>query len=56
MLTNIYIFFTSIVDRIPYSEIFGGAIALTKEQFLDTNGFSNNYYGWGGEDDDMFRR
>ena len=26
--------------------------ALTKEQFEDVNGF----YGWGGEDDDLFHR
>ena len=30
--------------------------ALTKEQFEDVNGFSNGFYGWGGEDDDLFHR
>jgi len=39
--------------RMPYSGFFGGVIALTQPHFEKTNGFSNLYYGWGGEDDDM---
>jgi len=31
-------------------------IAMTKEHFFLVNGFSNFYWGWGGEDDDMFER
>jgi predicted glycosyltransferase involved in capsule biosynthesis len=27
-----------------------------KESYLAINGFSNNYYGWGTEDDDLWRR
>ncbi len=30
--------------------------ALSKEQFEDVNGFSNKFYGWGGEDDDLYHR
>lgn len=26
---------------------------MTKDQFLQVNGFSNTYWGWGGEDDDL---
>jgi len=29
---------------------------MTKEHFFLVNGFSNFYWGWGGEDDDMFER
>ncbi|XP_041354136.1 beta-1,4-N-acetylgalactosaminyltransferase bre-4-like isoform X2 [Gigantopelta aegis] len=42
--------------RLLYSTIFGGAIALSREHFIKVNGFSNKYFGWGGEDDDMFKR
>ncbi|XP_065350214.1 beta-1,4-galactosyltransferase 1-like [Cloeon dipterum] len=42
--------------NLPYSSIFGGAVAITKEQFESVNGFSNVFYGWGGEDDDFHNR
>ena len=38
------------------SEIFGGASAMRPAQFRKVNGFSNQYWGWGGEDDDMSKR
>ncbi|XP_063625649.1 beta-1,4-N-acetylgalactosaminyltransferase bre-4-like [Cydia splendana] len=41
---------------LPYRESFGGVTAITLEQFKKVNGFSNRYWGWGGEDDDMFHR
>src|SRR6218665_3148296 len=42
--------------RLPYKTIFGGVCALTKAQFIKVNGFSNQFWGWGGEDDDMYKR
>ncbi|XP_073511278.1 beta-1,4-galactosyltransferase 1-like isoform X2 [Phyllobates terribilis] len=42
--------------RLPYNTIFGGVVAFTKEQFLKVNGFSNRFWGWGGEDDEMYNR
>lgn len=42
--------------RLPYVQYFGGVSALSKQQFLAINGFPNNYWGWGGEDDDIFNR
>ncbi|KAF6326966.1 beta-1,4-galactosyltransferase 1 [Rhinolophus ferrumequinum] len=41
---------------LPYVQYFGGVSALSKQQFLTINGFPNNYWGWGGEDDDIFNR
>uniref|UniRef100_A0A3B5LCN3 Beta-1,4-galactosyltransferase n=1 Tax=Xiphophorus couchianus TaxID=32473 RepID=A0A3B5LCN3_9TELE len=41
---------------LPYATIFGGVSALSKQQFLKVNGFSNTFWGWGGEDDDMSQR
>ncbi|CAG9130616.1 unnamed protein product [Plutella xylostella] len=42
--------------RLLYQDIFGGVSAMTVEQFKNVNGFSNKYWGWGGEDDDMSHR
>ncbi|KFO90983.1 Beta-1,4-galactosyltransferase 2, partial [Buceros rhinoceros silvestris] len=40
--------------RLPYAGYFGGVSGLSKSQFLKINGFPNEYWGWGGEDDDIF--
>jgi len=42
--------------RVPYDNIFGGVTAFKQQHFETVNGFSNEFYGWGGEDDDMYNR
>ncbi|KAK3093162.1 hypothetical protein FSP39_012069, partial [Pinctada imbricata] len=42
--------------KLPYPELAGGIIAFTKEQFIAVNGYSNEFFVWGGEDDDIFKR
>ncbi|XP_060772759.1 beta-1,4-galactosyltransferase 1 [Neoarius graeffei] len=42
--------------KLPYNQYFGGISSLSKEQYLKINGFPNNYWGWGGEDDDIYNR
>jgi len=39
-----------------WSRYYGGVNAYTKEQFEKVNGFSNLFFGWGGEDDDFLQR
>ncbi|XP_037281124.2 uncharacterized protein LOC119174357 [Rhipicephalus microplus] len=41
---------------LPYQMLVGGVLAIKREHFLKVNGFSNLYWGWGGEDDDMAYR
>ena len=46
----------SLLPRLPYNEFFGGVSGLTVEQFQKINGFPNAFWGWGGEDDDLWNR
>lgn len=39
-----------------YEQYFGGVIIFTKDQVEKTNGYSNDYWDWGQEDDDLFWR
>lgn len=48
-----YFFFMYFPRRLRYKGYFGGVTAMTKDQFHQVNGFSNTYWGWGGEDDDL---
>lgn len=47
---------SSFLLRLPYNEFFGGVSGLTVEQFQKINGFPNAFWGWGGEDDDLWNR
>jgi len=42
--------------RLVYPEYFGGVTMFNKENFKWINGFSNKYWGWGFEDDDLLYR
>ncbi|XP_069139601.1 beta-1,4-N-acetylgalactosaminyltransferase bre-4-like isoform X2 [Argopecten irradians] len=42
--------------ELPYVSLFGGVTAMRKEVFEAVNGYSNKFFDWGGEDDDMYAR
>ena len=42
--------------RLAYEELVGGVLNMRTEHFQRVNGYSNLYWGWGAEDDDMAYR
>lgn len=41
---------------VPYPNYFGGVTLFKPEDYIAVNGFSNDYWGWGLEDDDLLLR
>eukprot|EP01083_Nonionella_stella_P287956 980195_1 len=39
-----------------YSTNWGGNVAINNKHFKKINGYSNKFWGWGGEDDDFYNR
>lgn len=42
--------------QLKYHEYFGGAVLFSKKDLEAVNGYSNDYWDWGMEDDDLFWR
>jgi xylosylprotein 4-beta-galactosyltransferase len=42
--------------RIPYPSFSGGVFVASPSHWVQINGMSNKFRGWGGEDDEMFAR
>ncbi|CAF3593672.1 unnamed protein product [Rotaria sordida] len=42
--------------KLSYEELIGGVLNIRTEHFLTVNGYSNLYWGWGAEDDDLYYR
>jgi len=43
-------------DSLPYERYFGGVTLFSRKNVEEVNGFSNSYFAWGKEDDDMWLR
>lgn len=55
-LSTNFIYQNNKTDRVLYDEYFGGVTLFPVETFAKINGYSNNYWGWGFEDDDLLLR
>ena len=44
------------VAGVPYASFFGGVLQMSARNFVDMNGYSNRYWLWGKEDDDLYTR
>jgi hypothetical protein len=42
--------------KLPYETYFGGVTMFNCQDFRKTNGYHNEYWGWGAEDDDLRAR
>ena len=42
--------------RLIYPGYCGGITAMSRDSVKQIHGFSNTFYGWGGEDDDLYNR
>lgn len=42
--------------KLQYEELIGGVLILNTEHLIASNGYSNLYWGWGAEDDDLYYR
>ena len=53
---NMHTYMHIFLSRLLYDENFGGVTSFKGKDFELVNGMSNLYWGWGGEDDDLYRR
>lgn len=42
--------------KLKYKTLFGGVEGFRVEHYQEVNGFPNRFWGWGGEDDDLYAR
>ncbi len=43
-------------EKYTFRDFLGGIISFNKKDFQKINGFPNDFWGWGGEDDVMYNR
>ena len=45
-----------VLRRLAYKTLFGGVEGFWSDHYRLINGFPNRFWGWGGEDDDLYVR
>ena len=43
-------------EKYTFEDFLGGIISFNKKDYIKINGFPNDFWGWGGEDDAMYNR
>jgi len=43
-------------NKLPYPQYFGGVVLINREDFVEANGYSNEYWGYGFQDLDLLYR
>lgn len=43
-------------EKYTFTDFLGGIISFNKKDFIRINGFPNDFWGWGGEDDAVYNR
>lgn len=55
-ITKYPIHIASIWNKYTHFTFFGGITIINKDLFTKSNGYPNNFWGWGGEDDVLYNR
>lgn len=55
-LRKAHVYTVLLFIRPMYKGYAGGVTAISTKDFVRLNGFSNQFWGWGAEDDDFYRR
>jgi hypothetical protein len=53
---NTIVHIAKVWKRYNNQKYFGGVVSFPKDKFEKINGFPNNFWGWGGEDDELYLR
>lgn len=51
-----HIIWHGLLPRYQYPGFIGGVVLFNKQDFVKVNGFSNDYWGWGEEDEELRER
>jgi TPR repeat protein len=43
-------------DKYTYGSFFGAVTAFSYDDYVKVNGYPNTFWGWGGEDDELYKR